>query len=897
MTYTLAEIQNNDVITFDYSNNDMINPTVIKTPYSKSIILPFTKKNNELFGYYFKTDKIITLNDVNPNLRIPYQIRYNGETIQSGYLQLTNITKDGYELILFSDIGGMFRDMGDVNLNTIIPYVPLTINKSRVHQLMNTVPADATADPVGSMRYLWWYTMQPTYKGLYDNFVSTKLEKDNGNVIEIEEANEHQQRELRSYKQTPGIWYNKLISSIANEYGIYLDSDFHNNTNPYWSKTTVLFPNIFANKVNDTSGVISQPDTLRYEHTGHQGTQNNVLIQSSGTTETILTETEDPYNIIINNTIDLSNFPKGQIEVEYQFDIKIKGYCSWDTAMATWDANMPNTPGYLLGPYVKDYNGPKNIPDNQFKSCNVVISSWIDNQINKHNEDYFAIKDFNNQNMQDTFPSIIFETPTRGNSNFYNYNIWEYAKFCSAGNYSSYINTPKTDTYTVKGKSIINNNGTPQKLRVSIGYKSYDGSEITHGGIFRSISGYVNINVVNPDIRFKFEMENLSTNVFNINTPSQIRSNYVIDASNIIPNTLKVSDVFINHLKMFGLVLYEHPEHGLTVSMRDTWYNMYNGEIIDWNTKECNEKDYVIEPLNYTSKIYTFNHKEFQCSHIDDYKSRFGEDINYGSQQIDTGYQFSDKEATSLFDSIYNQPLTSQEYGIYTYNNVNNFFRYDQILPCLATLTEEGKMNKASFNQTIFFRDGNVTTPDYQSNYPNSLSEPMPNWYVITDDTPNMTLNQEFYWCYDWRTANGATTTNNASKIKLTYTGSNLVGYPYCQTLNKNKTHSLDWGKPQQAYYSISDNNYPPNSTLYQRFYSKWIEDRYNINTKTYEGYFMLNQNDINQIKFNKFIYFKNQYWCIDKISEYKYGATEPTKVKLVKINNINNYVSGQTIQ
>lgn len=892
MTYTLAEIQNNDVITFDYANNDVVNPTVIRTPRSKSIILPFTQKNNELFGYYFKTDKILTLNDINPNLRIPYQIRYNGERIQSGYLQLTNITKDGYELILYSDIGGMLRDMGDVNLNTIMPFVPLTINKARVSQLMRTMPDKPTSDPVGSMRYLWWYTMQPTYKGPYENFVSTKLEKDNGDVIEIEEVNEHQQRELRSYKQTPGIWYNKLISSIANEYNIYLDGDFHNNVNPYWSKTTVLFPNIFANKIDNTSGIISKNDTIRYEHTGNQWTINNNLIESSGTTETLLTETVDPYNIIINNTIDLSNYPKGQIEIDYQFDIKIKGYCEWNN-------DMQYVTGYELGPYIEDDDGPLIINTTKFKKCNVVINSWLDNQINKTNKEYFAIKDFRYQQYQDTNPTIVFETPYGSTSDFYNDKVWEYAKFCSAGNYSSYESNPKTDTYTVKGKSLVINNGTPITLKVSISYE-YDDIIKPYGGIFRTVptlANPFNVNIISPDIRILFEMENLSTNIFNINTPSEIRSNYVIDASNIIPNNLKVSDVFINHLKMFGLVLYEHPEHGLTISMRDTWYNMYNGEIIDWNTKECNDRDYTIEPLNYTSKLYTFDHKDFQCSHINDYKLRFGEDIKYGSQQIDTGYQFSDNESTALFTSIYNQPLTSQEYGTYIYNDVNNFFRYDQILPCLATLTEDGKMNKATFNQTIFFRDGYVQTSDYQSNYTNLLTEQMPSWYVITDDTPDMASNQEFYWCYDWRGSNGAIITNNASKIKLTYTGANLIGYPYCQTLNKDKTHSLDWGKPQQAYYSINDNNYPPNSTLYQRFYSKWIEDRYDINTKTYEGYFMLNQNDINKIKFNKFIYFKNQYWCIDKISEYKYGTTEPTKVKLVRINNINNYINGQTIE
>jgi hypothetical protein len=50
------------------------------------------------------------------------------------------------------------------------------------------------------------------------------------------------------------------------------------------------------------------------------------------------------------------------------------------------------------------------------------------------------------------------------------------------------------------------------------------------------------------------------------------------------------------------------------------------------------------------------------------------------------------------------------------------------------------------------------------------------------------------------------------------------------------------------------------------------------------EAFFMLDINDITPVDFGALIFIKDSYWRIIEISDYKYGAFESTKVKLIKI-------------
>lgn len=870
-------------ITFNIVNGDLVNPVIIKTPYSNSVLLPFSTENDKIFGYFNRTDKLITTNDFNPNERFPYQIRYNQEIVRKGYLQLNEITKEGYNVTLYDDLGAILRDMSETKLVDIFTKVPFKINKSSINNMMRLMPGEPLTDPLHTMRYLWWYSFMPTYQGLYDNFNSGKLEKDNGTYIEIPQQDEHETRELRSYYQKPGIWYNKIISDIAKHYSIELDNDFHNEANPYWSKALVMFNSLYSDKFTNDAIADIDGDIL-YEKT--VAVVDNNTLNTRVITPLVLTPIQNEYGVYSSNKIDLSNYPKGQVEIEYEFDLKLFGKCT-----PRYTAQYFNH--FQLGPNTNNY-----VYDDQIHLFKTHINTYIQGQSNKNNEVIFGLKQFDRPTLQSIYPVICFDTPNNSNpANFPNVPFFSngvYAQFVLAGN-KNYADSPKADTYKIKGKSILINDGSPKELKVEVSY-SYNSSNVdlpATYGLGSNTYGQYSQKATSLELSYK-----VNGNI-KINNVEQIRSHHMIDKDNIIPQAMDCGGIFINHLKQYGLVLYENEFGDFKVSMRDTYFTKYN-KVLDWNSKICNDLDISMKPLNYDSKYYKLNHIPYSIKHMEDYTKRFGKDVEFGAMQINTSYEFGDLTPKSLQEGYFTQPVVSQEYGVYERGNLGYFYRYDQVLPSFATIDDSGKRTAVDFDYTIMFRENHIITPEYQTNYPIDLIS-KPSFFIISDDTPSQTYNNEFCWTYNYLPANGATlqgvgNPQHPYKIKLSYTGVYLAGYPYIRSITKDGNYSLDWGKPKQYYYDISDAEYNENGTLYNRFYSNWFKDRYDVNTKVLTAYFLLNQNDLNNIRFNKFIFLYNSYWIIDRISEFKYGEVGPIQVTLIKVNDINNYTNGQRI-
>lgn len=877
MALELANMQ--EMITFNISNSDIVNPTIIKTPYSNNVILPFSTENDKIFGYFSKTDKFITSVDFNPNERFPYQIRYNEQIIRSGYLQLNDVTKDGYSITLYDDLGAILRDMSETKLVDIFTKVPFKINKASVSNMMRLMPGSPLTDPLNSLRYLWWYSFIPSYQGLYDDFNSNKLEKDNNDIIEILEQDEHESRELRSYEQKPCIWYSKIISDIAKKYQINLDSDFHNEANPYWSKTVVVFNKLYSDKLpNDTTADIDTD--IQFEKSTMIGP--DMVLDYKTITPIELTPTQDEFGMLNGINIDLSKYPIGQLKIEYEFDLKI--FCK----------AVPMYTGayfkhFQLGPL---YDGSIS---GSTKNYQTRIKTYIGGQNNKPSETVFALKNFEVDNDQSIYPVIIFETPNNTSTdNFPNVDLFStgtYAKFVSAGN-KNLSNSSKSSSYKIKGESIIINDGALKQVKVEVDYYRYSVQK-NSAGLFklenRPYGGYI---MNSPDMELTY---NVAGNI-KINNVEKIRSNYIIDKDNIIPQHMDCGGIFLNHLKQYGLILYQDEFGDYNVSMRNTYFTKYN-KVLNWNSKICNDLDVNIKPLNYDSKYYKLNHIPYNIKHIEDYNKRFGKEVEFGAVRIDTNYQFGELTPKSLQEGFFTQPIVSQEYGTYDLDNIKYFYRYDQALPSFSSIDETNKRTGVDFDYTIMFRDSYIITSDYQSNYPEELIS-KPNLFIISDDTPTQTYYNNYMWTYNYLPINGATLEGSVQhpyKNKLA-TNSNLSIYPYIRSITKDGNYSLDWGKPKQYYYEIGDSEYNKDGTLFNRFYAKWFKDRYDVNTKVLTAYFLLNQNDINEIKFNKFIFLYNNYWVIDKISEFKYGEIEPIQVTLIKVNDMNNYTNGQTI-
>lgn len=118
---TKVDIDDKLKINITYQQTDLNNPAAKINSYSKTVNIPGTINNNNLFGHIFRFDTNIISNDsllgvsFDPNKRIPFVILENGAIYESGYAQLDKITLNKgviiYSLTLYGYLGQFFYNL------------------------------------------------------------------------------------------------------------------------------------------------------------------------------------------------------------------------------------------------------------------------------------------------------------------------------------------------------------------------------------------------------------------------------------------------------------------------------------------------------------------------------------------------------------------------------------------------------------------------------------------------------------------------------------------------------------------------------------------------------------------------------------------------------------------
>jgi hypothetical protein len=110
---------------------DIQNIAERKSDFSKTITLPGTHNNNDIFSNIFNlartTENTNTYNfapDFNPNLKADAILYKNGIAMIQGYLQLTNVSitdeqEIEYEVIIIGRTANLFQDLGEKKLNEL----------------------------------------------------------------------------------------------------------------------------------------------------------------------------------------------------------------------------------------------------------------------------------------------------------------------------------------------------------------------------------------------------------------------------------------------------------------------------------------------------------------------------------------------------------------------------------------------------------------------------------------------------------------------------------------------------------------------------------------------------------------------------------------------------------
>jgi hypothetical protein len=248
------------------------------------------------------------------------------------------------------------------------------------------------------------------------------------------------------------------------------------------------------------------------------------------------------------------------------------------------------------------------------------------------------------------------------------------------------------------------------------------------------------------------------------------------------------------------------------------------GENLDWSYKVDRNKPFKIKPMSeLNGRYFEFKYKQDSDYYNEDYNKKYAQ--GYGDHIEDTGYEFSNEKQTTelVFAST---PLLS-------------YSGDDKVYP------------------TIFKR----------SNTQNANSEDLIESVIRIMQVRKIT--DVSSWDMKGDTGNLVT---------------NLTYYGYGGHLNDPDvpTADINFGVPKEIYFSLAASY--PTANLYNSYWSPYIAEITDKDSKLLSCYVYLKIEDIYSLDFSKLIYIDGSLWRLNKVVDYNPSVPESTKCEFLKV-------------
>lgn len=290
---------------------DIQNIAERKSDFTKTITLPGTHNNNDIFSNIFNLARSVqntnTYNfapDFNPNLKADAILYKNGIAMIQGYLQLTNVSitdeqEIEYEVIIIGRTANLFQDLGEKKLNEL--------DLSAYDHTWNYTNIAASWTPLVTRGY---------YYGLIDKGFS------------------NDQKGFYTADQKPQIFAKSIVDAIFKDAGYRYSSDFFTTANftklvvPCTQDKLLLTTQQVTNRtfkgdrlVDSTQAAITSYIVLPFNNTGIQSTPsgyNNVNYEFTFTEAGI-------YEIGMQLNIRFNEISTGTMLTYFSIDSDING--------------------------------------------------------------------------------------------------------------------------------------------------------------------------------------------------------------------------------------------------------------------------------------------------------------------------------------------------------------------------------------------------------------------------------------------------------------------------------------------------------------------------------------------------------------------------------------------
>ena len=977
---------NNNLVDFElepafpvtYQQEDFSNPTIIKNSFSKTIKIEGTDNNNRIFGEIYNLDRTqlykFNKNDnayFDPSKRTPFELYKNSELLESGYMQLTDITMNNskiiYNITLYGGLGDffyslMYNDDGESKTLADLWYkikdkngnllernseLDFNINKEFVATSWTRMKNNTVGNTINDL-----ITFAPAYNGLYEDFdnsticvntyesqvfnLDNTITEDKVTYTTYEgyklaktekDWTEWEVRDLRSYMQRPCLRFKKLFEAFCDEdnnggYKVNLDKSFFNEKNPYYESSYMALPLLPTTITEENESYTSTPtlDTIYYDGVYHIGYMDGAFNLSSQCNLKMEGDINSPTNT--NYLIDTSTFP-----TTTSFDLKLDFALTFTADKL--DGTLDNDELFLShvvwsNNYIPGYDFKKEYP--RYKSIIVYAEveditsgmKYRSNILNFSNSVTHSI--FTYKSTPDKWANRI---SALDNEHYVNVD----GSFKRLGNTNNYRWTNNNiNKFSLDIKNIPRGNKLAVAFAVKLMWDKYE-NNVTPLMYNMDKIEYKNLKSIDKYLVKGYATAPLSSSSEFIRRPNAqtARSNSSITKQKLLKTEFTPCDVLLDYCKLFGLY-FTKDIHSKTINII-TKNNFFTGNVIDVQDRIDHSQEMKIKPFLFETKYYLMKNEDNDSYFSKKYKNEYN--IVYGQKRIDTNYNFN-KDTKEVYEgSVFQNAISASDTSPFyrTFKNEDGLicpswlmenpkmelyngigtdevkkyetaYQYDKIIninhtqnwnkkggydmfakTCFYTLDNNSKSLSDISSTLLLFNGFKETLDNGKENETQAL---IPYW--LTDDTTQMVLlNEDVCHLY----------TENEYDMKnkrIAYKYTELPQFLRYVTNGNTVTDSLDFGIPKEIY--DVDVNYSEDATLYNKFWKNYLTDRYDVNTRKVTCYLNLEGLKINQESMRDFYYFNNCIWVMNKIENYFPNSYKTTRVELVKVNDVNNYLN-----
>ena len=902
----LVDLDDQSLILFNYTMEDLLNPTIVKNSYSQQVTIKGTPNNNRLFGDIFRLDRVVSYNggtlgtDFNPSQKTPFVI-YNemNEILESGYCKLDSVTrKKGeieYQVSLFGGLGSFLYSLaydaegnkrslasldylGTDNTDTELDF---TINADSVAAAWDIDPWEGDIDSIWKViNFAPAYNgipdgkfdadkalVVPSQVGLQDTIDGHTLRNGYAMVNLSQKYDEWSVKDLRSYLQRPVFSMRAFLEAVKkpmNNGGYVVNMPFleKSDFNPYgrlWM-TLPLIPSIGTTK--QTSGDL----TLTFSSsatTNHQigrftiggsvpfgtkvTTNVNVKLQYSVTGAIDASLLRSSSKNVGIDTLGKQSVIFMQLVAHGSDDSiiggsRVKSIFSWQR---TAPSEMANTCRYIP-PFVNgdDIFEPNSISESTFNKVGSVYQ--FAQELGFHVE------------AQDVSYYELHVTT---------YVITTYIYFGGASSSGK--------AYRITGVS-----GGSNSLATL--YRDYDTAFVP-----------ASAKIVQGD----------NPNSITYTSAESLRSGAHITKSMLLSTSESPADYLLSFCKIFGLhILFDKSNNEITIIDRN---DLYQDETIDLTRRVDISRNIDIIPFVFTSKWYDLKLEGVGGAFFDEYKSVHG--FDYGIQRINTGYDFNAETKNLLEGNVFKNAATILDKSKY-----------------YTTIKVGGQ-----FRPSVFLDQGHTYTLWNTAGETLDTPVPVPPYSAVIDylnEYGNPGYDVEFARKMEFRSRDGKPV--DATNVLMFWEGYNTYDYfnlsddvpamdllnegVPCWILNPGSSaglripifqryvygrewtikNSLDFGIPSEM--DIPQITYKEDATIYSKFWKNYLRDRYDVNTKVMTCRVNFGGLQVNSNLLRKFYWYDNTLWVLNAIRNYSLTTYDPVECEFVQVQDKDNYINGQ---